>query len=418
MWQKVKHQIGNYLPALRSPNYRLYFAGQGISLIGTWMQAIAEQWLIYPILTNNRSLLGIVSAVNLFPTAALVLVAGVIADRIDKQRGVIIQQSLYTVITFIMFFLVFTGRVAVWHVMAAALCMGIVFAFDMPTRQSLMIELVEKKDFASALSLNAAIFNTARAVGPAIAGALIAFVGIAPAYLINSLSFLAVIISVSRMKLPKKITSHTSPTSLRKGFMEGVSYIKTNKVVAVLLGILLLTTLFTYPTATLLPVFAHDIFHTGEAGFGMLQSAFGIGAVIAALSFYTLFGRVRDKFRLLISNLIVIFLANTLFSVSRFFPLSLFCQVVGGWAISSTIALVNTLIQSSAPSVLRGRLMSFYSFVLIGGMPFGALLASLGVGTIGPRFTISAVMIAFALCCFTLITATGGKLQLKLKEIV
>ncbi len=200
MWRIVKRFIGSWLPALRSRNYRLYFIGQGISLVGTWMAAIAEQWLVYPTLTDNKSLLGIVSAVNLAPTAVFVLLAGVIADRIDRRLGVIVQHLLYATIAMIMFVLVVTGVVQVWHVMVSAFFMGVVFAFDLPTRQSLMMSTVGKRDYGSAISLNTGIFNIARAIGPAIGGVVIAMAGVAPAYFFNSISFLAVIVSVWRMR--------------------------------------------------------------------------------------------------------------------------------------------------------------------------------------------------------------------------
>ena len=189
MLTKIRHTVGDFLPALRSSNYRLYFWGQGISLVGTWMQEVAQSWLIYPVLTDNKSLLGVVSFVNHIPTAALALFAGVMVDRVSRKQGLILTQSAFAIIACILWLLIVSKSIAVWHVMVATFLSGVVFAFDMPFRQSFMIELVEKKYYSSAIGLNAAIFNAARAIGPAVAGVLIAAFGIAPAYFVNSVSF-------------------------------------------------------------------------------------------------------------------------------------------------------------------------------------------------------------------------------------
>lgn len=408
-----KRLISNLWPALRSRNYRLYFVGQGISLVGTWMATVAEQWLIYPVLTNNRSLLGVVSAVNLIPTMCLVLFAGVLADRIDRKKAQIWIQSLFAVISCVLAILVFTGTIQVWHVLVATFLSGVIFAFDMPTRQSLMVSLVEKKDYASALSLNAGIFNIARAIGPAVAGLLIATIGIAPAYFLNSLSFAAVIISIVLIRLPDFQFSDKHE-SLRKEFKEGFIYIKENKVIAVLFSLLTLETLFTWPTITLLPVFAHDIFRRGEVGFGFLQSAIGVGAMIGAFSFSKIFHAIRDKYQILIFSFLIVVVTLITFAFSSVFAIALIAMFIGAGAISIIVATINTLVQTNTPDALRGRMMSFYSFVLIGGMPFGALLGSVGVATIGARLTAFTGAILFGLTSFCLIRVTRSKLQEKL----
>lgn len=417
MIRHTKYIIGSLWPALRSRNYRLYFVGQGISLVGTWMATVAEQWLIYPVLTSNRSLLGIVSAVNLIPTTCLVLFAGVIADRVDKRKAQIIIQSLFSVLALILATLVFTGSIRVWHVMVAAFFTGVVFAFDMPTRQSLMVGLVEKKDFASALSLNAGIFNVARAIGPAVAGLLIATIGIAPAYFLNCLSFIAVIISIAMMRLPKFQFSDTH-VSLWKEFKEGIIYIRENKIIAALFSLLALETLFTWPTITLLPVFTHDIFQQGEVGFGILQSVIGVGAMLGAFGFSTIFHAVRDKYRLLTFSFLIVVVSLIIFSFSSVFAIALTAMLVGACAITIVVATINTLVQTHTPDALRGRMMSFYSFVLVGGMPFGALLGSVGVTTIGARLTAFTGAVLFGLTSFCLIGVTRGTLKEKLAAMV
>ena len=417
MLKRIRHTIGDFLPALRSPNYRLYFWGQGISLVGTWMQEVAQSWLIYPVLTDNKSLLGVVSFVNHIPTAALALFAGVMVDRVSRKQGLILTQSAFAVIACILWILIVSKSIAVWHVMVATFLSGVVFAFDMPFRQSFMIELVEKKYYSSAIGLNAAIFNAARAIGPAIAGVLIAAFGIAPAYFVNSVSFLAVIFGVWAIQVPRYVSQPTvTPFSI--GFREGVKYIRDNKVLAVLLAILFCLTLFTWPLSTLLPVFAHDVFGMGEVGFGLLHTSFGAGALVSALFFYKTFTLIKNKYRYLIVALSFVVISQILFSVSTVFSLSLTLQFIGGWAVITVITFCNTLLQTTVPTELRGRMASFYSLVLIGGMPFGGLLGSLGVATVGPQMTVGISGVLLGLTTLALISSTRGKFQTKLAGLI
>lgn len=415
MLHRIKHRVISFLPALRSRNYRLYFFGQGISLVGTWMAAIAEQWLIYPVLTKNQSLLGITSVINLVPTVVLVLFAGVFADRINRRNSLIVTQTLFMFISFVLSYLVFSGLIQVWHVMLAAFIAGIVFAFDMPIRQSFMVELVDKPDVASAMSLNSGIFNAARAIGPAMAGFLIATIGIAPAYLLNGVSFLAVIFSILFMTLPPHVQQEHP--SYKEGFKEGFRYLLTNKIVGVLLLLVGLLTFSTWPAATLLPVFAHDIFKMGETGFGLLQGSFGFGAAIGAFGFAKFYEAINNKFYLIFTLIGIIAVSMILFAFTSSFWLALVWQVTAAWGASTLIGTVSTLIITNVPTNLRGRLMSYYSFVLIGGMPPGAILASIGVATIGARYTVISGAIFFVLASFLLIASTRGKFQEKISLI-
>lgn len=417
MLRKIKDTVGEFLPALRSPNYRLYFWGQGISLVGTWMQDIAQSWLIYPVLTNNKSLLGVVSFVNLIPTAILALFAGVIVDRVNRKKGLIATQSAFALIAFVLWLLIVTKSIAVWHVLIATFLTGVVFAFDMPFRQSFMIELVEKKYYGSAIGLNAAIFNAARAIGPAIAGVLIATIGISTAYLVNAISFFAMIFGVWAIRVAPTIKQVTKKP-FKEGLYEGLGYIRQNKVLLVLLGILFCLTLFTWPQATLLPVFAHDIFHMNELGFGLLHAFFGMGALVAALLFYKIFTSTKNIYRLLIAALSLAVVTQILFSFSTMFAFSLLLQFIGGWAVITVITFCNTLLQTTVPTELRGRIASFYSLVLIGGMPFGGLLGSIGVATVGPRMTVGISGVLLGITTFVLIKATNGKFQTKLAGLM
>lgn len=415
MYQKIKYHVGNYLPALRSANYRLYFFGQGISLIGSWISSIAQQWLIYPTLTQNKSLLGIVSAVHMFPTVALVLIAGVVADRINRRNSLILIQSFFALVSLIIGLLILAGKIQIWHVIVAALLSGIAFAFDMPIRNSLMLDLVDKKTYPSAISLQSGIFNIARAIGPATAGFLIVFFGIPFAYFIDAITYLAVIGSIFIMKLSVPVITHKHEPIV-KGLIGGFEYLKNNKVIIALLLLLGFGTIFTWPINVLTPVFAHDIFNKGAVGFGLMQSAFGLGAVVGAFSFSKLFQKISNKFLLLTITISSIIVLSLLFGLSPSFNFSLVIYVLYGLNAAILISLVNTLIQINAPSALRGRLLSFYSLVLVGGMPFGSLYASLFVDLIGPRLTVILAAFLYMIACLIIFIITKEKLRQKINS--
>lgn len=418
MLHKVKEKIGSFLPALRSKNYRLFFIGQGISLVGSWMQMIAEQWLVYPILTTNKSLLGLIGAVGMLPMLIFVLFAGVLVDRVNKRNVFLFFQYVYMIIALILCFLIATHQIQLWHIFVAALVGGTIMAFESPTRMTFVMDLVDKKDLPSALALNQAMFNSARAIGPALAGFTIAAIGIAPAYLANALSFFAVIASIYIMRFPKMEKISVQHPPILKGLKEGFQFIKDHKIYIALLGIVGIMTFFSWPIATLLPVFAHDIYKTGEVGFGLLQSAFGIGAVVAGLSFHTIFAKVTKKYLLIYTGMAVTILAFGMFAWSPWFWLALITQAIGGWAISTTYATANTLIIVTIPQEFRGRIMSIYMFVFMGGMPFGALLSSGLVSLYGPRLTVFLCVIATLVSGLTLILSLREKLQSKIMTMV
>jgi len=418
MLHKVKEQIGSFLPALRSKNYRLFFVGQGISLVGSWMQIIAEQWLVYPILTTNKSLLGAVGAIGMLPMLFLVLFAGVLVDRMDKKKVFLIFQCVYSIIALSLFILIATGHIQLWHIFVAALITGIISAFESPTRMTFVMDLVDKKDLPSALALNQAMFNSARAVGPALAGFTIAAIGIAPAYLANGVSFFAVIASLFMMRFPKveKVTVVHPP--ILAGLKEGFRFIKDHKIYLALLGIVGIVTFFSWPIATLLPVFAHDVFKTGEVGFGLLQSSFGIGAVVAGLTFHTLFGKVQKKYLLIYVGMSVAIIMFGIFAFTPWFLVALITQVFAGWAVSTVYATSNTIIVTTIPQEFRGRMMSIYMFVFMGGMPFGALLSSVLVSLVGPRMTVFYCMVAMFVFGSALIISLRKKLEGKIMQMV
>lgn len=416
MLQKVKHGIGNLWPALRSRNYRLYFVGQGVSLIGTLMASTAQQWLVYPILTRNQSMLGIMSAINSIPTMILLLFAGVIADRIDRRSGMLVQQLLYAIIAFALFAFVETGTIQLWHVMVATFLSGAIFAFDMTTRQAFMIELVNKDAIASAISLNTGIFSLGRVVGPVVTGVLIASVGIASAFLVNGVSFIAVIGGILLISLPRSHAMEKSK-SLRKELISGIEYVRRKYDVGVSLLLLFILSVCTAPVYTLLPIFAHDVFRVGEVGFGVLAGAIGLGAVVGSFGFSPIYARLKEHRGFTVLLLILVTVSLTGFAVSPSYPAALIFLVISGFGSAGLMSLVRTVVHEQVPSSLRGRLVSFYSLALIGGTPIGALLASAGVATVGARLTVLFGAILYGLTSFGLIAASKGKFQEKLARM-
>lgn len=379
---------------------------------------IAEQWLVYPILTTNKSLLGLIGAVGMLPMLIFVLFAGVLVDRVNKRNMFLLFQYVYMAIAIVLFFLIATHQIQLWHIFVAALVSGTILAFESPTRMTFVMDLVDKKDLPSALALNQAMFNSARAVGPALAGFTIAAIGIAPAYLANGLSFFAVIASLYMMKFPKVENIIVQHPPILKDLKEGFQFIRDHKIYIALLGIVGILTFFSWPIATLLPVFAHDIFKTGEVGFGLMQSAFGIGAVVAGLSFHYLFSKVQKKYLLIYIGMAVTVVMFSIFAWTPWFWLALVTQMIGGWAISTTYATANTLIVTTIPQEFRGRIMSIYMFVFMGGMPFGALLSSGLVSLYGPRLTVFLCAIATFVAGLTLILSMRSKLQSKIMTMV
>lgn len=402
MIKRTKRTILDFLPALQSPNFRLFVYGQSISLIGTWLASVAEQWLIYPVLTNNKSLIGVVSALNLLPTAALVLFGGVIADRIDKRKASIFIQSVFAIISFMLGILVYTHSIQIWHVMLAAFISGTFFSLDMPTRNTLMLELVDKEHFPSALSLNAGMFNTARAIGPAIAGFLIAWTGIASAYILNAISFIAVIVSLYYLKLPPHENKHEG-VPFMQNLREGIAFIKNDPMMVTLLTLMALISAIAAPINTLFPIFAHDIFKTGEFGFGLLQSAFGVGAMIAAFSFAKLFEHTQNKKRLLLLGIAVSATSMFSFATTTSFIFALFSLILAGFSGGILFGLISSMIQLETPAPLRGRVMSIYSFVLFGFMPIGSLLLGVALKYVSAPLTVVASSVLIIITSFTVI---------------
>ena len=380
--------------SLRHRDFRLFWFGQMISLVGTWMQNMAQSWLVFR-LTNSPFLLGAVSAFAGLPILFFSLPAGVLADRVKKRKFIIFTQTGMMILAFILAFLTFTGLVRVWHVMFLALCLGFVNAFDAPTRQAFIKEMVGKEDLLNAIALNSAMFNGARILGPAIAGILISLAGEAGCFFINGLSYIAVIIGLNLMKM-KDVVSQSKNSSFLISFKEGISYIIGNKKGLALILMVSSMSIFGFSYAVLMPVFARDILKAGASGLGFLMSAAGIGAITAGLGLAS--RKAEEKLKYMQAGIIVFFMALSLFSFSSNFFLSLLFLMGAGWGMISIVATANTLLQEIIPDGLRGRVMSFYTMMFMGTMPIGSFLA----GTLGQTLGVIWAVRIGALFCFVI----------------
>ncbi|MCX7791456.1 MAG: MFS transporter [Chloroflexaceae bacterium] len=357
--------------ALRHRNYRLFFIGQLISLTGTWMQSVAQGWLVLR-LSNSPAMLGLVAAASSLPVLLLSLPAGTLADRVSKRRLLLISQVVAMVLAIVLAGLTLTERIEVWHVVALAALLGTVTAFEGPARQAFTVEMVGREDLLNAIALNSSIFNAARTVGPAVAGVVVALIGEGPAFALNAASFIFVIASLLLMRLPP--FRPPGGVQERGQLREGLRYIQNEPRVRALLMQAAAISFFCFTYIPLLPVFARDILHVGASGLGMLSATSGLGALIAAL-ILAQFGDAIPRGRLVRLAALTQPVLLIAFSVSRWLPLSLLLIGMAGWAGVTTMALTNTLIQSIVPDRLRGRVMSVFTLLLMGLSPMSGMLA-------------------------------------------
>jgi len=377
--------------SLKHRDFRLYWFGQMVSLIGTWMQFMTQGWLVLR-LSNSPFYLGLVGAFATLPVFFLSLPAGVLADRVKKRKLLVLTQIAAMILAFVLAFLTYTKLVQVWHVMILALLLGVVNAFDMPTRQSFVKEMVGQADLLNAIALNSMMFNAARIIGPAAAGFLISLVGEAGCFFINGISYLAVIAGLLLMRMQDLVFSTGNHTFFTR-FKQGVSYVRGNKRVLALILMVSAMSIFGFSYAILMPVFARDILKAGPSGLGFLMSAIGIGAITAGLGLAS--REAEDKLKYMQAGIVVFFSCLMLFSFSKNIFFSLLCLVGTGWGMISIIATCNTLLQEIIPDELRGRVLSFYTMMFMGTMPLGSFLA----GTLGQTLgVIWAVRIGSLVC--------------------
>jgi len=376
------------LGALAHRNFRLFFIGQGISLVGTWMQNVGEGWLMLT-LTNSPFYVGLTAALSSVGVLLFSLYAGVIADRVDKRRFIILMQLAFMIEAFTVSILIWTNAIAVWQVLVLATTLGIASAFDIPMRQAFVVEMVGKDDLMNAIALNSSLFNAARVIGPAIAGLLIGTVGIAWCYFLNGLSYIAVIAGLLMMRLPYD-PRPPKTTSAWTGFREVLAYLRNDRRLRVLMILTAILSVFGFPYIAMMPVFARDVLNRGATGYGALTSSIGIGAVIGALGIALASARIRARGRLMLIGGTALGILLILFSASRVLALSMVLLGLAGCAMIVNNSITNTLIQTAAPDHLRGRVMGFYSFVFVGMAPFGAFLFGVVAEHVGVPTTIAA----------------------------
>ena len=367
-------------------NYRLFFGGQSISLIGTWIQRIATPWLVYD-LTNSVFLLGVVGFVGQIPTFLLTPFAGVLTDRWNRYRILVATQILAMVQALILAWLVFSGSIKIWHIIALSGFLGCINAFDVPARQSFVIQMVEKKeDLSNAIALNSSMVNGARLLGPSVAGILIAATGEGICFLLNALSYLFVIWSLLQMKVvPKEENTNKKP--LLTELKEGVLYTFGSAPLRDVILLLALVSLTGMPYAVLMPVFAKEILLGGPHTFGFLMAASGLGALTGAL--YLASRKDSRGLEKVIPLAAGIFgFGLVAFSFSRFFMLSLILMVITGFGMMMQMASSNTVLQTIVDDDRRGRVMSFYAMAIMGTAPFGSLLAGIAAKVIGTPHTL------------------------------
>ncbi len=356
--------------ALRYPNYRLWFFGQMISLFGTWMQMTAQGYLVFE-LTHSPAYLGYVGFSAGIPTWALMLYGGVIADRMSRRTLLIITQTSMMMLAFILAALAFSHLVQAWHIIVLAFCLGVANAFDAPARQSFVLEMVEREDLTNAIALNSTMFNTATATGPAVSGVTYALFGPAWCFMINGISFIAVIAALLLMKL-KSQPSPVRRNSIRADLREGILYVGSQPMVRTLIALVGMVCLFGISFATLIPAWAVTILGGDARTNGLLLSARGMGALFGALSIASL-GRFRFKGKLLTFGTFAFPTLLLVFTLVRWLPLSVVMLVGVGVATILIMNLANALVQTLVPDSLRGRVMSIYALTFFGLMPIGAL---------------------------------------------
>ncbi len=382
----ARDRFGTTVRALRHRNFRLFFSGQLISLIGTWMQSVAQAWLVYR-LTDSIVLLGAVGFAGQIPVFLMSTFGGMVADQYSRHRILLLTQTASMCLALVLGILTLSGRIEVWHIFVIASCMGIVNGFDIPTRQSFVFEMVGRADLQNAIALNSSMFNAARVVGPALAGILVAWVGEAWCFLINGTSYIAVLSSLLAMRLPPHVRPVSSETPLRR-ILEGFRFAARTGPIRALFVLLALVSFVAMPYTVLMPVFARQILGGGPDTLGMLMGAAGLGALAGSITLASRRG-VRGLGRWIAAAAAGFGVSLVLFSFSRNLWLSVILLVPVGFTMVVQMAASNTLIQSMVPDALRGRVMALYSMIFMGMAPLGSLLAGAIAQRMGAPFAVA-----------------------------
>jgi MFS family permease len=377
--EHTKRSFTRTFSALKHRNFRLFWTGQMLSLIGTWMQTTGQAWLVLQ-LTKSAWALGLVGALQFLPVLLFSLFGGVLADRVPKRTLVLFTQSSAMLLATVLWLLVVTGTVQLWHIFVLAILLGITNSLDMPTRQAFVSEMVGHEDLPNAVALNSSVFNMARIIGPGLGGLIIAWLGIAPLFLLNALSFIPVLIGLTLINT-KQLHTVIRPaiqqatvvkTGTFKSIREGLAYIKQKPSVLLIIVVVGTISLFGINFNIILPLFATTVLHAGPAGFGFISSAFGVGSLLSAL--WLAWNNKKPSISFLLLASIVFCVLEMLFAISQWYLLSLVLIASVGFAQIAFSAISNTTLQTVTPDHLRGRIMSVYMLVFTGSIPLGNLL--------------------------------------------
>ncbi|MBI2816871.1 MAG: MFS transporter [Acidobacteria bacterium] len=372
--------------ALRHRNFRLFLSGQFLSLIGTWVQNLAQAWLVYQ-LTHSSIMLGVIGFAGQIPYLVLSPVAGVVADRVNRRWLITAMQILSIIQALILAVLTLTNTVKPWHIFCLALGLGIVGVFDMTARQTFLVEMVGKDDLMNAIALNSSVYNSGRVLGPAIAGVLVATIGEGWCFVVNAASFFGVIVGLLMMRVAPS-PRPTSSGSVLQHLREGVNYVRGHPPSRALLLLLGISSITNYPFLVLMPIFADEVLHGGPTTLGLLMSSTGCGAIVGAL-YMASRTRLSGLSRMITGSTIMYSLALILFSFSRNVHLSMLALAITGAGLLLSVASTNTTLQTIVPDELRGRVVGFYGMMFMGMAPIGSLLAGWLAGLIGARSTVA-----------------------------
>jgi MFS family permease len=370
---EITAEFKSLFRSLRHRNFRLFWSGQLVSLIGTWMQTVAQAWLVLD-LTHSSMKLGIVSALQFLPMLLLSFFTGPLIDYFDKRRTIIWTQAVLMALAFVLALLVWTGTVRYWHIVVLATLLGVVNTIDMPARQSYLIELVGKEDLMNAIAMNSSIFNAARAIGPAIAGLLISKLGTAFCFFVNGLSFLAVIAGLLMMRIT--VVSRGEPPSydIIHDITEALKYIRDTPLVLTTISLVSVVSIFGTNFNVLVPVFVRMELHRDAAAFGFLMSSFGVGALFGAASLAFL-SRWEPKPGYMLGGGLGLSLFLIMIGFQKSYGLTAVLLALAGWSMVTFFGMANTTVQLNTEDRLRGRVMSLYTMAFGGLTPFGSLFA-------------------------------------------
>lgn len=387
--------------ALRHRNFRLFFAGNLVSLVGWWMHQVAQPWLVLD-LTNSPFYVGLVSAMGTLPVTLFSLFGGVVADRYPKRKVIAITQTAFMAISLGLAGVVLSGVVTLAHVMLAAVLLGAVAAFDIPGRQAFIVDLVGKPDLMNAIALNSSAFNASRVFGPAVAGVLIGTLGVGLCFLANGLSYIGVLAALALVKVSGGGAIQLSRSTFST-IREGLQYVVEDRRTRTLIMLIATASVFGFSYQVIMPVFARSVLGLGAQAYGWMVSAAGAGALVGGLGLAT-FARRVPAGRVVKVASVAFGVTLILLGTTRSFPLVLVLLMISGLTMVAQTATTNTLLQTSAPDELRGRVMSVYTLAFIGLLPFGALLA----GGIAERFGPTTFFLVGGTVCTAVALATAA----------